>query len=618
MQKGGLKTMVHKMKSWLFTLIPLLELVYLLFGELGRKKLLLCVIWTILTIFYMVRQRGEKLEINWKQRAGLTIPIVLLHIFMSFIYFPNELYLSNRNEFPIKYNVFFVTTVGAALVIFILCSTIILLISNEKVYRLCNVGLFALTIAGYIQSIFLNGALLSMDGSVQTWTVATRVLNGFIWIVIGSICFGVYFYKKDMTLKGVRMISIYLFLVQFASIAFMIISSGALGRGNAELRLNEEGKRSVSRNENVIWFIVDWFDGQIMDKLIEEDENFAEPLQDFVYYNNATSRYAYTEQSVPYLLTGVRYEKEMNAAEYRDMAYAESDFLPGINQNGYSIGIYTNTKYVSKTMDELLINDFVQDKNEGFDYFRLAALNVRTSRYKMMPYVLKSRYWYDTGNFDSIVAASRYKNPDIEWYEELKEEGLYIEEEDKGKAFRFIHLNGAHEPYTMDENGKELLANSDFTMEQKMLSQSKGSMRIIYEYLEQMKELGVYDDAMIVIVADHGQNYLQNEEYLKKLDELGLNKTSNPVLLIKYPNQINKDGLKENIAPVSHDNLITTISNVMGAPHKEGDITIEKVGEQDNITREFEYGRLPDIPYVKYQISGNVKDWSNWRVENDS
>lgn len=609
--------LVKDWKNWLFTWIPFLELVYLLFGELGRKKLLVCVIWTLLTIFWYCR-RGEFGKINWKERIGFTVPIVLLYVFMSIFYFPNELYLSNKDEFPIKYDVFFITTVGTTLLMFVLCCSIILLIRNDAAYSLCNIGLFALSIAGYIQSVFLNGALMSMDGSVQTWTLFARFLNGLIWIVLIGGCFGIYFYRKEIAPKGIRMISIYLFLVQFVSIAFMLISSGVMAKNNAELRLNEEGKLSVSKNENVILFIVDWFDGQIMDKLIAEDQTFTEPLQDFVYYSNATSRYAYTEQSVPYLLTGIRYHKDMNAAEYRDMAYEQSDFLQEVNQNGYSIGVYTNTKYVSKSMDKWIINDFVQDRNEGFDYFRLAALNVRTSRYKMMPYVLKAKYWYDTGNFDSIVADSRYNNTDIQLYQEIKKDGLYFEEGDKDKAFRFIHLNGAHEPYTMDENVEEFLPDNSLTIEQKMLSQAKGSMKIIYEYLEQMKGLGVYDEAMIVIVADHGQNYLQNEEYLKKLDELGLNKTSNPVLLIKYPGQVYEEGLKENTAPVSHDNLITTLANAMGVSPMNSNVAVEKVGEQERIIREFEYGRLPDIPYVKYLINGSVKDWNNWSVENDS
>lgn len=93
-------------------------------------------------------------------------------------------------------------------------------------------------------------------------------------------------------------------------------------------------------------------------------------------------------------------------------------------------------------------------------------------------------------------------NNDIVFHEMIEESGLSLDESgDCSGAFRFYHLKGAHSLFTMNDEFRETAAIAG-----NQISQSRGALKIVYEYIQNMKKLGVYDNATIIITADHGQN----------------------------------------------------------------------------------------------------------------
>jgi arylsulfatase A-like enzyme len=88
---------------------------------------------------------------------------------------------------------------------------------------------------------------------------------------------------------------------------------------------------------------------------------------------------------------------------------------------------------------------------------------------------------------------------------------------------RFIHLNGAHAPYTLDENG-----NSVSSQDGTAIDQYVGCMRLVFYYIQMLQDIGMYDNSTIIITADHGENYVTEE----------LEQNTNPILFIKPKAQI--------------------------------------------------------------------------------
>ncbi len=113
---------------------------------------------------------------------------------------------------------------------------------------------------------------------------------------------------------------------------------------------------------------------------------------------------------------------------------------------------------------------------------------------------------------------------DSQFYHNLCKEKLSISDDKKG-AFRIYHLYGAHSPYYLTENATLDFESGD------PITQWKGCMRITYEYIEQLRDNGLYEDATIIITADHGLNRTQRTA----LKDKGITVTddSNPIFIIK-------------------------------------------------------------------------------------
>lgn len=159
----------------------------------------------------------------------------------------------------------------------------------------------------------------------------------------------------------------------------------------------------------------------------------------------------------------------------------------------------------------------------------------------------------------------------------------------------------------------DLVQTEDRTDYDSMMSQAKGSMKIVLEYIRQLQTLGLYDNATIIITADHGENYLYDPGRVRGLDFLELNRTSNPILLVKNADQT-WEGVRPNSAPVSHTEVIASIIAAIN-PQTATDYgsTLEDIEELADRERIFTFYRN-DLPYVRASITGDVLDAENWTV----
>jgi len=232
-----------------------------------------------------------------------------------------------------------------------------------------------------------------------------------------------------------------------------------------------------------------------------------------------------------------------------------------------------------------------------------------------VPWLLKPPLWFYTDEINLAMVAydpeadpseTTYLMNDAQYFKRLQRFGLTIEQSDARGAFRFIHLIGPHEPFSMNELAEDVgLDNSDID------SQARGSLYIVDDYLRRMKELDVYDDATIIITADHGT-------WFSTLDPL--EEPSVPIMLVK-PAQSREEAsvpLTTSQAAVGHFDLQATIMAAAG-----GDATVygptmfEVDGEDDSRTRPY-YATTNDgwhdQEIVEYEITGDPLNTNNWQA----
>ena len=274
--------------------------------------------------------------------------------------------------------------------------------------------------------------------------------------------------------------------------------------------------------------------------------------------------------SIPYLLTDVKWEYDMEETDYCKYAYENGHFLQDIAAQNYDIGIYTETQYVDPSVQNLIVN-YSSDIERKCKFIDTISLMGQSSKYKLAPFIAKNMYWYATSDIVSTMENSNiFLDDNYSFYQDLRQNRIKINKTTgMSGVFRFYHLDGAHTPCTMTEEFEKV-------KETDRMSQAKGSMKIVYEYINQLKQLGLYDDATIIITADHGQNTMLDDA--NNLE--GFDTTSNPILLVKMKNQ-KEGGISK--APVSHNEFAATVIQAIGGNSSTYGRTFDQISESENL-----------------------------------
>ena len=593
--------------------VMFLSICMLILITFGHVTNLIYIISVILSIVLSICLYFRHITISFieiRKHLKFILPTVGFYSFMMFFYFPNEIYFNNYREMHVGMGIYILGTILG----FLLFSGAVVFLLHFLPEIICKIvcySYFTMGILCYIQNNFINGSMTVMDGNKQVWSKASAILDISIWIVLIAIFAFIFikFCRKSKFESIVSTVSVYISLILVVAFAYLLFTT----EYKENYRLTTELEFELSPNNNTLIFVLDGFDTQYIDKILEKDKDFLSPLHDFTYYSNCTSNYAFTSFGVPYLLTGTKWPYDMHEVEYMDYAYENSTLLEDMYSNGASVGIYTDSDLVPIESKDFVVNCHAISESWNINLEDMINLTYKTSKYKSYPLFCKNHFFFSNYDFDGLINDSEVydTSTDVTMYNSLSDKPLILND-NLQSAYRFYHMKGAHLPVNMDRNCQPKDAPDSEVSEQSM-----GAMKIVYEYLNQMKELGIYDNSTIIITADHGHNY-QVEGYEYMLDEMDLEMHSNPILFCKPANQ-NQDVMIESSAPVSQTEIVQTIAESFGLNRAySGEYALDDIDENSNRIRYMEYRRQEKgiIPYTKFEINGNARDWNNWSVVN--
>lgn len=570
----------------------------------GVSNAAYCILFVLCSIMSLIMVLLYKKEFKYYQKQEYvkaifnTLPFLGVWVIMNGVYLPNELFLSNLGEFTGEYGDFFIIMLLGSLLLAmgIIVTEIILL--PKFLFKEMNLMIAGITIMGYVQSMFLNGRLTILNGSEQEWSITSKVVNAVIWLLmIGLILFLGYTRKSiEKILKGV---CIYIALIQVVTLGYLVLTTD-LSQRNQQGALTTENSLELAEGNNVVVFVLDRLESLWLQELLNQDGEFLKPLSDFTFYCNATSQFADTINSIPYMLTGTQCPEGMEL-EYREYAYDNSNFLSDMKQQNYDLGIYTNASYVSESAYKLTTN-YKEDIQRKYNILQTFMTMWKCSMYKTMPFIIKPMHVYYTSDIVEMIWEKDVWSieNDIPFYESLRKDGLTVTD-DYPNAFRFYHMRGAHEPYYLSEELQYNQTGRDVGL----YTQIKGSLKIVYEYLNQLKALDKYDDTTIIITADHGQQVEFVEEEGKP------NKTLMPTILVKQPGERHESIVYSEI-PVSHTEFLATVAKAGGLDWKDYGNSLDEVSEVDTKERvcvSLWYGHI-----IKYTINGDARNLDNWKA----
>lgn len=576
--------------------------------------------------------REAKSGLRWRGRLACALVVSAFTIFTIFVVAPYEIVASNTTDLIYGLSdIWSIIAFPALLGALVLALALSLL--RGKGYQAALLVVFSIGVAAYVQALLLNGALPSADGNAVPWSDYTAIMVGssFVWLCIIAAPLALSHWFGATCRGAAVVVSACLIIVQGVGVASLFSTAPNVITADpeqssvvetGERQITEEGLFEVAPRNNVIVLLLDMVDLKYFDSLLETDPSVKDRLDGFTYYSDTAGVMMPTLYSVPYLLSGQLPSPDESISEYVASRYDRSTFLPDISNAGYSIGLYSDSLLLDPASSQKSqeIADSIENYHPLEEDTRSASLNeegalkvlLKCAMYRDMPWLMKPFFWFYTDEInqgmvnwsvDATGGGVPYTINDFNYYDKLKTIGLSVDDEGQKGAFKFIHLAGAHYPYTMDENVQNIGDNS--TPER----QTAGVFKIVDEYLDQLRNLGIYDDSTIIIMSDHGWWH-----QTQKLDYV-----SCPIMIAKpaASSSYASDGpLRISDVPASHLDFEATVIEAMGLDPSEYGTSLFGLTNESRI-RDY-YLTLANEELLQYEaiqkveIDGYAGDLSSW------
>ena len=464
--------------------------------------------------------------------------------FLLFLYAPTLLYISNELDFSFDIYDVWHHMASVALIAFlasILFLTLLRLIS-ERLHSVCVVIYLAVLTAMMIQGNLLSGNIPVLDGNAIDWSghVGMRILSAVVWTVC-FVCYG------SLLLSGKRkkLLTCAVF-VGGSVLAFLLLTFGItiLTSKTALIEKNKttmtaDGAFEMSREENFVIFLLDAVDEKEFEKVLDSHPEYYDIFEDFTAFSNVMAMYPYTTKAVPFILFGDIYDNTYYYSAYLRKAINNSPFFQELKNKQYDCRVYFEYLHLTDVQNF----DFQNFVNvDHFKYpVKFCKMLVKLTGLQYLPYELK-KYCFVTPEdiyFDTIKTT---EGQNIDWYsfnnKELYERIQSSEiKENQNRCFRFFYAHGAHVPWEYDSKMNEI---DNGTYDDAI----ECSVELANAYIKRLKEAGVYDNSVVIFLADHGLNIENPDSDFGK---------QNPILLVKGRHE--KHPFIFNDAPISHSDL---------------------------------------------------------------
>lgn len=558
-----------------------------------------------------VTQKEKVVGYTNKQKSMITWAVSISCVITTCGYPVFETFMTNIDEFTFEaksVSGYFVIYLFLWCVFWGLCIGRL----NGKSWEFGVLGIFALLIASYIQQLLLNGLLFLMDGEQIQVGYGQKILNLGIWGLIFIVVFAMRHFIKKEWLNVVGFLSVAVTIMQFSGGISLMISN--IEHLNAKNDLSDyfstDGLYEVAADENVIVFVLDKYDEEYMEQVLEVEPDFLKPLEGFTYYPDTVSQFSRTYPSITYMLSNHTFFDLPENSNYSDWAFDNCFFWKQLDKQGYTSYFFEEEAgFIGGNAKKNAANyvsdgKCIEEKKSIIGCIRSMHM---MSCFRTMPYIIKDYYSYTAEGINDLIIKNRvweempYIVDDAQIKYNLDREGLSIGNDKK--AFRFIHMFGAHPPYSLNRNGERVKESKELYLEQYM-----GSLQIVYCYLEKLRDIGKYEDSTIIITADHGENF-ESENILPE--------NVNIILFIK-PKGVSEGELNYSDTYASQDDILPTLAGVLNIGTDDFKTGINLLSDEaNNKTRErYHYFHVVEDTVQTatrtYIIKGNSLDFDNW------
>lgn len=562
---------------------------------------------------------------TFKERLLPGLLLAVLAPLAIFFVAPFEIYGSNTSEFLFVLGDFWGFCLAMAILTALVLAAVLLL-SRGKAFDILYGLIFGLSLMLFLQGNYLSIGHTSLegDGTGGDMSVAYIVVNTVIWVAVVAACIVAMLllnrYKDTVRLVATMATCVLIFMT---FVTFLMVSlttdvyatekdfNASNGGAVEQQMLTTEYLDTLATDENVVVFLVDRFDARYYDTAMKECSSIFDDLDGFTFFSDFISRYPRTYPAVTHLITGVETDFTTSRGQYFETAYQSAPVMNALKAQGYDINLYTDDGY--GYFNAAYMAGYASNLSGGVSYEivnrpALALDMIRLSLYRSLPAALRFTVGdIRTTTFDkyALFDESEYDVYDTDMKKVYSGVDGEFTFRDAEKGYSLIHMAGCHLPNQYDEHFNPVSEEEKNSPVVAM----KQSFKIISAYINQMKRMGVYEDATIVILGDHASIGSDSKDpYYPHVTGL----------MVK-PAGATGEGIVRSDAPITVEDVFATILKAAGAPEAEDyGRTVFEIPEDEVRTRRYCFQRrdfqTDNDEQITYEITGSGHDLANWKI----
>lgn len=493
--------------------------------------------------------------------------------FMVFLYEPIILYANNLNDLWFDFYTIFPSLLQFFFISFLFISIINLsvfglskIIKKPSLFNIYYIALIIVFLIAYIHGNFFSGSLPTLTGDPIIWSDYTveYIISIIICLVIivTTIILAIKF-KPVRIIKYTTYLTVAIFAMLVISSLNTIFTTDALKEKSIITYATNDNINTYSNDRNFLILLLDAVDSERFYKAVNEMPLYQDTFADFTYYPDTVGAYNLTRDSIPFIFSGKWDRNETDFITYSTDAFDNSPIFNKLQSDGYNMNLYDEdfTWQSRKALNFTNIDSQAKNINQT----AFLKQEIKYVLFKYLPYPLKSFSKPDSIDFANTQSSDEKESfawEDLTYYNNMLENPIELTNQ---KVFQYIHLEGAHVPYNLDEDFNPIDPESG-TYEQKCIV----TLKIINTYINRLKEANVYDNSSIIIMADHGVNHTANPNpilYIKGVNEHHAYQASDkaiwyPDLLEAYNELLNNKSSSEvfsNVSDEHRDRIIIQI-----------------------------------------------------------
>lgn len=443
------------------------------------------------------------LDLTPPNRSLSLLAVGFLLVTNLFVFGPAVLYNSNPGEFRASLVEVMPTLLlaAAALLLMLLAAGFFL---PEKLFPIYVSVLLALGVLSYLHgNIFvwdygvLDGTDLSLASSWKGW------VDGGLWLLAlwGAVRF------RNSIARQAWMIASTLVVLQLIGTTIAASQATSVPGGPEDESFEPpSGLSSFSAHSNIVHLILDAFQSDIFEELLDEEPSLSEAFDGFTFFRNATTPSAVTYLSVPSALSGRVFRNDKPISEFMAEALNGKNLFSAAKERGWDVDLAVGTWWNKRSPAFSNYYRIPSPYTSGQEYRRSSALLLADlSLFRQSPHFLKA--WIYNGQswlFSSLASddeALRFEHfAHLAFLDDLTGD---LSTGRPRPVYKLMHLITPHAPQVVGDSCGFAGEVLPYTREN-FKRQSKCTLESILRLFEEMRNKGVYDSSVIVVHGDHG------------------------------------------------------------------------------------------------------------------